>query len=73
MLLLALKGRRQMRKAALVATTAMAIILGMTACGGSGSTPVVTHNGTPAGTYTLTISATSGGATRQLQLTLIVQ
>jgi len=73
MLLLALKGRRQMRKAALVATTSMAIILGMTACGGSGSTPVVTHNGTPAGTYTLTINGTSGGATRQLQLTLIVQ
>jgi hypothetical protein len=74
MFFLALTGLRRMRKAALVTATGMAIILGVAACGGgSGSTPVVTHNGTPAGTYTLTVTGSIGGATRQLQLTLVVQ
>lgn len=41
-------------------------------CGGGGnSTPP--QQGTPANTYSLNIVATSGGATRNLQLTLVVQ
>jgi hypothetical protein len=74
LLLLALTQRRLMRKAVLVTATAMAILLGMAACGGgSGSSTVTHHQGTPPGNYTLTITGSAGGATRQLQLTLVVQ
>ncbi len=44
-------------------------------CGGGGSTPPPppVNNGTPAGTYTLTVTAASGNLTHTQQLTLIVQ
>lgn len=41
-------------------------------CGSSGKTPPVT-GGTPAGTYTITVSASSGSASRTSPLTLVVQ
>jgi uncharacterized repeat protein (TIGR01451 family) len=41
-------------------------------CGSSGTTPPVT-GGTPAGTYTITVSASSGSASRTSPLTLVVQ
>ena len=42
------------------------------ACGSSSSTPT-TVTGTPAGTYNLTLTATSGTASRTFPVTLIVQ
>jgi hypothetical protein len=43
-------------------------------CGGGGSTPPPpVNNGTPPGTYMLTVSATSGNLTHTQQLTLTVQ
>lgn len=60
------------------ATVALASVLFMvvlwTACGGgssSTSTPVV--NGTPAGTYSLSVTATSSGVSHSTDLTLIVK
>ena len=41
-------------------------------CGSSGTTPPVT-TGTPAGTYTVNVTATSGSATRTIPVTLVVQ
>ena len=41
--------------------------------GGSSSTPPPPVTGTPAGTYTITVTATSGSTTATTQLTLVVQ
>jgi len=50
------------------------VLLTLTSCGGAGVTnpPVVTP-GTPTGSFTLTVSGTSGGATRNLSLSLTVK
>ena len=54
----------------------IAVLFVMVGCGGGGgggtSTPPPTPR-TPAGTYNITVNATSGAATRTLNLTLIVQ
>jgi len=42
-------------------------------CCGGGSSQQTNPNGTPAGTYTLTVSATSGSTTQSMQLALTVQ
>ncbi|MFZ0416959.1 MAG: hypothetical protein WAM04_02560 [Candidatus Sulfotelmatobacter sp.] len=48
--------------------------LTMAACGGSSSTPPGSGSkGTPAGTYTATVTATSGSLSHQVPLTVIVQ
>src|SRR4029077_17777536 len=50
-------------------------LLLLVSCGGGGS-PVGSQsnpNGTPAGTYTLSVTATSGTTTQAMSLTLIVQ
>ena len=46
---------------------------GHTTSGGGGGGPQPNPNGTPAGTYALTVKATSGSATETSSLTLIVQ
>jgi hypothetical protein len=49
-----------------------ALLLAICSCGGS-STPPGNPNGTPAGSYTLSVTATSGAANQSTSLTLIVQ
>ena len=49
----------------------LAIVLGVASCGGSSKPPVVT--GTPAGTFSVTISSTSGTTTHSSVITLVVQ
>ena len=47
--------------------------IGMSACGGGSSTPPpVTVPGTPAGTYTVTVTGTYGTATHTQAITLTV-
>jgi hypothetical protein len=51
---------------------AIVLMLGIASCGGGGSKPQP-GSGTPPGTYNLSVTASSSGVTRQLQLTLVVQ
>jgi hypothetical protein len=46
---------------------------GMVACGGGGGSTTTTATGTPAGTYTITITATSGSTTHQSAVNLTVR
>jgi hypothetical protein len=56
-----------------VALAVLFLLLGLlTACGGGSSSTSVTSNGTPAGTYTLTVTGTSNSLTQNIQLTLMV-
>jgi len=60
--------------AAVPAAIIVLAFLTMSGCGGSSSTPPSTNSkGTPAGTYTATLTATSGGLSHQVPLTVIVQ
>jgi Abnormal spindle-like microcephaly-assoc'd, ASPM-SPD-2-Hydin/Beta-propeller repeat len=53
---------------------AIVLVLGVASCGGGGgNTPPPPLHGTPPGTYSLVLTASSSGATRQMQLTLVVQ
>lgn len=67
----------RIRKTAFATVAVGLILAGMVACGGGGQSapapPPVTPQGTLAGTYTLTVSASNNGAVRQSQLTLVVQ
>ena len=49
------------------------VLLGMAACGGSSSSSSTNALGTPAGTYTATVTAKSGGLSHITILTVIVQ
>jgi hypothetical protein len=49
-----------------------ASILFQAGCGGSSTTPAAT-TGTPAGTYSVTVTGTSGSASRTTTLQLVVQ
>jgi hypothetical protein len=54
----------------------LAITLGLTSvsCGGGTTTPVKQlTGGTPAGTYTITVTATAGSTSHQMTVTLKVQ
>jgi hypothetical protein len=49
------------------------LFFGLSACGGGGSSTQTTTPGTPAGTYTATITAKSGSLSHSTALTVIVQ
>jgi hypothetical protein len=73
MVLAGLAGRkRRLLQSALMLVVVLGLLVGLSSCGGGGSN--VQHNpGTPAGTYTVTVSATSGTTTHQTTITLVVQ
>jgi Glycosyl hydrolases family 39/Bacterial Ig-like domain (group 2) len=66
-------GRRRSRTTLLTAGTLLLIVI-MTGCGGGGgsNSPPPPPTGTPAGTYSLTITATAGQTTRTAEITLKV-
>ena len=72
----AARGRRRLPRLSLMASIVLAIVLGIGCGGGSSSSqpppPPPPSGGTPPGTYTLTLTATSGGDSHTTQLTLIV-
>jgi hypothetical protein len=69
------------RRRATVALLSCALLLGTVSCGtgrksadsGDGSTTGTGSSPTPAGTYSITVSATAAGITRSVPLTLVVQ
>jgi len=73
MVLAGLAGRKRRRlQSAMMLVVVLGLLFGLSSCGGGGSN--VQHNpGTPAGTYTVTVSATSGTTTHQSTITLVVQ
>jgi hypothetical protein len=62
------------RAVAALSVALFAICLGLSGCGG-GSSPSTSRQvqNTPPGTYNLTVTATSAGVSRQINLTLVVQ
>jgi hypothetical protein len=69
--------RKRRCGAIVVATVAGALLLTAVGCGGSGggssSPPSQTDPGTPAGSYTITVTATSGSTTHTSSFLLLVQ
>ena len=63
------------RRMAVSAATIVLACIALPGCGGSSSStpPSTGSKGTPAGTYTATITATSGTLSHQISLTVIVQ
>ena len=53
--------------------TLLTLLLFLCSCGGGGNSPQANPNGTPAGTYTLNVKATSNATVQTTSLTLIVQ
>jgi hypothetical protein len=70
---LVFRGRRRVRRA-----MALGLLMAVTACGSSRQIPLASAGSnpaspTPAGSYNLTVAATSAGVTHSVALTLIVQ
>lgn len=61
----------RIRRMAWAAASCGALLIAIAGCGGDSHPPVIT--GTPAGTYNVTVTATSNGATRTMPLTLVVR
>ncbi len=73
-LLASLAARRRARAAGLILSSALALAALQVACGGgSSSGGTVGNPGTPAGTYNVTVTASSGAYTSAQQVTLTVQ
>ena len=70
LLLIAARRKRWQRTAFTVAGVSMVLLIA--ACGGSSTPPPPPPHGTPAGTSTIVVTATSGTATRTINLTLTV-
>jgi hypothetical protein len=67
------RARRWLRSLSCIALM-VAAILGVAACGGGGGSTHTTNPGTPAGTYSVSVSATgSGAANQKLSISLVVQ
>jgi hypothetical protein len=68
--------QRKLRYSGVLAATALGMVLLMASCGGGGSNPppppTAPQGGTPAGTSNMVVTATSGSATRTINLQLIV-
>jgi hypothetical protein len=71
------KARRTLITRSMIALSILLLVACMTmvGCGGGGGGTPTQHTvqNTPPGTYTLTVTATSAGASRQINLTLVVQ
>jgi hypothetical protein len=76
-LLFSHKARRTLMTRSMIALSILLLVacMPMVGCGGSGGGTPTQHTvqNTPPGTYTLTVTATSAGASRQMNLTLVVQ
>jgi hypothetical protein len=67
-------GRKSLRRRVLMTALLgcfFTLVLFQAACGSKSTTS--TTSGTPAGTYNLTVTATSGAASRTQQIVLVVQ
>jgi hypothetical protein len=65
--------KRKLRLGYPLALVLVGCVLWQTGCASSGSTPMNKTTGTPAGSYAVTVMATSGAAQQTVSLTLVVQ
>jgi hypothetical protein len=65
------RDKKKWKRKLLFAFLPILMLIGIVSCGGSGSKK--TDPGTPAGTYTLTVVATSGTATHTISIPVVVQ
>jgi ABC-type glycerol-3-phosphate transport system substrate-binding protein len=73
LLLLVLPGKRRRLPMMLAMLALMAAVGGMAGCGGSGGGSNSGNSGTTAGSYTVTVTATSGAIVQTTAITVTVQ
>ena len=78
LLVLPLLSRRRFPRSLLLVLLALALSAGLAGCGGSSgstgnTTPTLPPQKAPAGTYNITVNATSGNVSHSINVTLIVQ